>query len=432
MTADVPVRSRVLSRLEPPAARRLRRATVRTTRAEAHDRAVRRRILVVWSCLFLNVLTFYDATWNGDPLLLPIPHRVGQLITQGALPVALAVALTINRRVFVRPNVFMCLCTMVVLEALVAALTQPSGHFVGTLYRTVRLATFVSTLWLLTPWWGRRDMVLLRAQLLALIAVLGSVVVGLVLAPGRALARSRLSGVVWPMPPNEVADFAAVTVGLLVVLWLCGLASRRVGLPIAGLAAVILVLTHARTELIGMIAGILIAGISLFPVYARVRRFFAGTGLAVSIGIVTLSGFLATWLQRGENGAQLSSLTGRTEVWGPLLAFPRDRFHELVGFGLSNKSFDGLPIDSNWLAAYWDLGLIGVALCVALLLFVLVNAYFQPGGPQRALALFVAVYLLVRSFVETGLTDASANLLELAMAASLVLPPLHARSTTPR
>jgi hypothetical protein len=174
-----------------------------------------------------------------------------------------------------------------------------------------------------------------------------------------------------------------------------------------------------------MIAGVLIASMSLFPVNARVRKFFAGTGLVLSIAIMTLSGFLATWLARGESGAQLSSFTGRTEVWGPLLAFPRDRFHDLVGFGLSNKSFDGLPIDSNWLAAYWDLGLIGVGLCAAWLLFVLVTAYFQPSGPQRALALFIAIYLLVRSFIETGLTDASVNLLELAMAASLVVSPVR-------
>jgi hypothetical protein len=31
-----------------------------------------------------------------------------------------------------------------------------------------------------------------------------------------------------------------------------------------------------------------------------------------------------------------------------------------------------------WFAAYQDLGLVGVSICAALLLFVLVNAYFQP------------------------------------------------------
>lgn len=422
MNPAVGSRSRGLALLQPPAVRRRRRAEIVLTPVQARERSIRRRVVIVWSLLFLNVLTFYPSTWSGDPLLVPIPHRIGQLITQGALVVAVAVALSVNRQICIRPNVYMCLLSLLVVEALVAAFGDPAGHLLGTLYRTTRLAGFVCALWLLTPWWGRRDMLLLKAQFVPLGLVLGSVVLGLVLAPGRALAGNRLSGVLWPMPPTQVADFAAATIGLTVILWLCGLVSRRVTLAVVPPAAVILVLTHARTELIGMIAGILVASLSLFTVNSRVRKFFAGAGLVLSIAIMTLSGFLATWLARGQKDAQLSTFTGRTEVWKPLLAFPRDRFHELIGFGLSNKSFDGLPIDSNWLAAYWDLGLIGVGLCAALLLFVLINAYYQPNSPQRALALFIAIYLLVRSFIETGLTDASVNLLELTVAASLLVP----------
>ena len=32
----------------------------------------------------------------------------------------------------------------------------------------------------------------------------------------------------------------------------------------------------------------------------------------------------------------------------------------IFGFGLSNKSYNGLPVDSNWLACYLDQGLFGV------------------------------------------------------------------------
>jgi hypothetical protein len=426
------LRPRGLSVLERPTVRRRRRASAVLTPEQVRERSIQRRVVLVWSLLFLNVLTFYRSTWNGQPLLVPIPYRIGQLITQGALPAALAVALALNRRLFIRPNVFMCLSTLLVIEALVAALGHPAGHLTGTLYRTARLAGFVCTLWLLTPWWGRRDMLLLKAHLVPLALVLGSVLLGLIVAPGRALAGNRLSGLLWPMPPTQVADFAASTVGLVVILWFCGLARRRITLVVVIIAGLILILAHARTELLGMMAGIVVASLSLFAVNARVRKFAAGAGLVLSIAIITLSGFLTTWLARGQKGDQLSSFTGRTEVWGPLLSFPRDRFHEFIGFGLSNKSFNGLPIDSNWLAAYWDLGLIGVVLCAALLLFVVVNAYFQPSGPQRALALFIVIYLLVRSFIETGLTDASVNLLELTVAASLLVPPLVANRALSR
>jgi hypothetical protein len=138
---------------------------------------------------------------------------------------------------------------------------------------------------------------------------------------------------------------------------------------------------------------------------------------------MTLSGFLLNWLARGEGTQELSDLTGRTEVWTPLLAFPRDRFQEIFGFGLSNDSFDGLPIDSNWLASYDAQGLFGVVICAAMLIFLLVVAYFQPRGVQRALALFLLTYCLVASVTEVGFTDASPYLLELALAASLLVPP---------
>lgn len=94
----------------------------------------------------------------------------------------------------------------------------------------------------------------------------------------------------------------------------------------------------------------------------------------------------------------------------------------IFGFGLSNKSFNGLPIDSTWLAAYLDLGLFGVAICAAMLVFTLVNAFLQPRGVNRALALFLVTYCMAASFTETGISDASTYLLELTLAASLIIP----------
>ena len=95
----------------------------------------------------------------------------------------------------------------------------------------------------------------------------------------------------------------------------------------------------------------------------------------------------------------------------------------IFGFGLSNDSFNGLSIDSNWLASYQTQGLYGVVICAMMLLFLLVTAYFTPRGVQRALALFLVVYCLVASFTEVGFTDASMYLLELTLAASLLVLP---------
>ena len=188
------------------------------------------------------------------------------------------------------------------------------------------------------------------------------------------------------------------------------------------MALAVLVLTHTRTALVGLIAGILVAGISLIAAKARVRKLFATAGAIAAVVVMTLSAVITTWLARGQGAQGLENLTGRTEVWGPLLAFPRDKFQEIFGFGLSNVSFNGLPIDSNWLASYNAQGLSGVVVCAMILVFLLVAAYFQPRGVRRALALFLVTYCLVASFTEVGFTDVSPYLLDLTVAASLLVP----------
>jgi hypothetical protein len=110
--------------------------------AEARERSIRRRIAVAWALLVLDTLTYVGS-------LVPIPLAVGKLITQGALPVALLVLLSVNRRAIFRPNVFLCLVSLLIVGALLTSL-QP--QHLGTLYRTFRLAEFVVALWLLSPW----------------------------------------------------------------------------------------------------------------------------------------------------------------------------------------------------------------------------------------------------------------------------------------
>ncbi|MGH3219670.1 MAG: hypothetical protein ACRDPY_13335 [Streptosporangiaceae bacterium] len=355
--------------------------------------------------------------------LIHLPSAVGKGLAQGAVFVALFVALTVNRRIILRPNVFLCLASLLVLGALITIL-QP--QYVGTVFRTFRLAVFISVLWLLTPWWGRRDLLLVRCHLRALSVVLGTVVLGLMVAPGRARTAGRLSDALWYSPPPQVAHYAAVTCGLVVVLWLCGQLRGRVTLIVAGVAGAILILTHTRTALVAMIAALLVAGMSLIVAKERVRKLFAAVGAIATITILTLSGAISSWLARGEGTTELTDLSGRTVVWSELLNFPRNKFQMILGFGLSNDSFNGLSIDSNWLASYQTQGLYGVALCAMMLLFLLVTAYFTPRGVQRALALFLVIYCLIASFTEVGFTDASMYLLELTLAASLLMPSVAA------
>ena len=378
---------------------------------------MRRRVGLVWGLLVLNTIVYTGS-------LLHIPSVVGKGITQAALPAALLIALTVNRRLIVRPNVFLCLLVLLTAEALVTSL-EP--QYFSTVYRTFRFAEFVAALWLLTPWWGRRDLLLIRCHLASLAVVLASVVLGLLVAPGRALATGRLAGVLWDVPATQVAHYAAIILGVAVVMWLCGRLRGRRTLLIVGVSAGILLATHTRTALAALIAGLLVAGLSLIVARERVRKVFAAAGAVSAVAVVTLSGFITSWLERGQGSSQLTKLTGRTQVWGPLLNFPRDRFQEIFGFGLSNDSFNGLPIDSNWLASYQAQGLFGVAVCAVILIFLLLSAYFRPRSLERALALFLITYCLVASFTEVGFTNATPYMLELALAASLLVPPATGR-----
>jgi O-antigen ligase len=388
------------------------------------DRSVRRRLGWIWGLLIVNVFTF-----TSVPLVVPIPSVLGKLITQGALVVALALALILNRRLVIRPNGFLLLysvlCGLTVLMSI-------HGHFgLGSLVRTGRLVGFLLVLWLLSPWWGREDLFFARTYRRALAIVLASVVLGLALSPRKAFAQAgggRLGGAIWPFPPTQVAHVAAVFVGLTVVMWFTGLLSRRsaaIG-TLAGLA--ILLLTHTRTAIVAMLIGILVAGLSLVFSRKRVRRAFA---VALVIGLLlalSFAPFLSHWFERGENSQELSNFTGRTVVWTQVIHQQRSEVNTLFGYGMSNDSFNGLPIDSTWLSIYVDQGLVGDVLVAAAVLLLLLIALLAPRGPARAIALFFIVFCLISSYLETGLGTPSPYLLELVAAMSLLVPASPART----
>ena len=64
---------------------------------------------------------------------LPIPHRVAQVLTQGSLPVALVLALSINPRLRIRPNWFLGLYTLLATTSLMMSVRLIG---LGTAYRS--------------------------------------------------------------------------------------------------------------------------------------------------------------------------------------------------------------------------------------------------------------------------------------------------------
>ena len=209
--------------------RRSRRLVESAAAVSAHRQGLRddsrlRRVSVIWALLFFNALT------PAQGSLLPIPHRIAQLMTQGALFMALVLAVTINPRMRMRPNWFLGLYTVLAISSLMMSVRLVG---LGTEYRSFRLIGFLFVLWLLTPWWGRRDLLILRSQMGVILLILGLVVLGLFISPGRAMPAGRLSGTLWPIWSTGVAHYAGEVAGLTALLWLCRLVSHRRALLVA-------------------------------------------------------------------------------------------------------------------------------------------------------------------------------------------------------
>ncbi len=370
---------------------------------------------LVWALLVVNTLGSL-----GVETIVPTPDPVLQMITMGSLGIAFMLALLLNPRLQVRPNAFLLLLTLLLVVSIVSSAYLQSG--IGALVRCARLAVLIATLWLLMRWWDD-SLVFVRHHLRVICAVLASVVVGLVVAPGLALPDSfdgRITGVLWPLTATQIGDYAAVVAGLVFVLWLARSASGWSTLGIALPAIALLLMSHTRTATVALIAGLAVAGLTLTLSSAHARRSLAMTVLLAGLIAAAFPAALLAWFRRGQGEDALQELTGRQRVWDSLLAAERSPRELLFGVGLTDKSFGGLPIDSSWLTVYHEQGLVGVAIVGMLMAGLIFAAMIRPPSPARACAVFLIVYCLVASYTQTGLGDASSYFLHVAVAAALL------------
>ncbi|CAL9632668.1 hypothetical protein SUDANB19_06096 [Streptomyces sp. enrichment culture] len=375
----------------------------------------------MWGLLVLNTLGS-----AGAETVIPLPRSLIQMVTMGALAAAFALALALNPRLRIRPSAFVLLLTLLLVPSVLSSLHLESGF--GALFRCARLALFVSTLWLLTRWWDG-GLTFVRHHIRMYFAVLGSVAAGAVVSPGAAMPElygGRLVGALWPLTPPQIGQYAAVIIGLAVLLVLSGHTDRVSAAVVIVPSLVLLLLTHTRTATLGLLIGLTLAIGSLVLTSAAARRFFTWAVLCAAVAGVGFASALREWFLRGQSQENLSSLTGRAKVWDALLAAPRTTSEKVFGVGLGDKSFGGLPIDNSWLAVYHEQGWIGIALVATALVVLGGVALLRPPSPARACAIFLISYCAIASYTEAGLGDASPYLLHLALAASLLAAPAAA------
>jgi hypothetical protein len=381
-----------------------------------------RLLWLVWACLVINTLGS-----QGAITLVPIPRPVAQMVTMGAFIAAFLFALLLNPKLQLRPSAYLLLLTLLVVVSTVSSLRLESGY--GALFRCFRYTMFVATLWLTTPWW--HDWLrFVRMHVRVLTAVLCTVAAGLVISPGLAFPDTyggRLVGAIWPLTPPQVGFYSATVVGLVILLWLGKQVTGSSVFMVAVPALALLLMSHTRTALLGLVGGIIFAILSMVATSARARRVFTTTAIVAGLAAVLVGAAIQTWFSRGQT--DLSELTGRQKVWDALLAAPRTLSEKIFGIGLTNKSFGGLPIDSSWLAVYHEQGYLGLTLVAAFLLTLLGVAALRPPSLTRAIALFLVVYCVIASYTEAGLGDASPYLLNLTIAAVLLTSVRSGEST---
>ncbi|MEU6675105.1 O-antigen ligase domain-containing protein [Streptomyces sp. NPDC046925] len=372
----------------------------------------------VWGLLILNTLGS-----AGAETVIPLPRSLIQLVTMGSLVAAFALALALNPRLRIHASAFLLLLTLLLVPSLISSLQLASGF--GALFRCSRFALFVGTLWLLSRWWDGSE-TFVRHHIRIYFAVLGSVAAGAVISPGAAMPDvygGRLVGALWPLTPPQIGQYAAVIIGLTVLL-LLGRRTDKVSATVVIVPSlVLLALTHTRTATLGMLIGLALAIGSLVLTSAAARRFFTWAVVVTTVAAVGFAPLLRAWFLRGQSQEYLTSLTGRAKVWDALLAAPRTTAEKLFGMGLGDKSFGGLPIDNSWLAVYHEQGWTGVTLVAALVTILGAVALLRPPSLARACAIFLISYCAIASYTEAGLGDASPYLLHLALAASLLAAP---------
>ncbi|MER5917907.1 O-antigen ligase domain-containing protein [Streptomyces sp. NPDC001982] len=375
----------------------------------------------VWGLLVLNTLGS-----AGAKTIVPLPRSLIQMVTMGALVAAFALALVVNLRLRLRPSAFVFLLTLLLVESVISSANLESGF--GALFRCARLALFVGTLWLLSRWWDG-GLTFVRHHIKMYFVVLGSVAIGAVVSPGAALPDlygGRLVGALWPLTPPQIGQYAAVIIGLTVLLLLGRRTDRTSAAVVIVPSLVLLALTHTRTATLGLLVGLALAIGSLVLTSAAARRFFAWAVLCATVATVGFASALQAWFLRGQSQENFTSLTGRAKVWDALLSAPRTTSEYLFGVGLGDKSFGGLPIDNSWLAVFNEQGMTGVVLVAAIIIVLGGVALLRPPSLSRACAIFLISYCAIASYTEAGLGDASPYLLHLAVAASLLVAPAAA------
>lgn len=247
-----------------------------------------------------------------------------------------------------------------------------------------------------------------------LAAALANVVLSIIsgapeVVPGVHGDPERLSGF---MQPNHLAFAAAIVLIGVAGLWAGNRRFRLLLLGAAGLATYALLASRSRTGLIALLIAVGVVGAASVAPAARLRAM--AIGLLALLALVPLAGGVSQgWFDRNDaSGSNIASLTGRTDLWPPVIDLIKRR--PIVGWGVDavnspagEKVQEVLPGIGQAHNAYLEAGLMGglpAALAWGLsLAAALVGSWRLPRlDPRRFGLIAIAVLLELYAITESS------------------------------
>ncbi|WP_066640680.1 O-antigen ligase family protein [Serinicoccus hydrothermalis] len=249
-------------------------------------------------------------------------------------------------------------------------------------------------------------------------------------------ATGRLGGGIPQMHSNELSLLCALPViGLLHRVILRRAAPGHVAVLLLLSAA--MVATGSRTAVLT----VMVAGAVML---VQARRL--GRGLVVTLALtIPLLGLIATRTdavtsfiaREGADEGDIATLNSRSIVWGASVDYADTVWTRWMGSGLAVKQipvlgqyWDTQNLDSSWVSALVQAGLIGVVLLGVWVALTVLNS-FRLAVEPRMLVQGLLAAILLRSVLESGLVDGSPAFLTFFLVSLFTTPAKVPRTGSP-
>ena len=294
-----------------------------------------------------------------------------------------------------------------------------AGQALASVVVAVRVAMLLTSLALLLHAVG------VTRLITAMIHSLGLVALFAVATGAGTLGSGRLQGGVPPLTPNEIALLTGTVLLLTVQRMIESRAARWEAVLAIGLFGVVW-LTGSRTT-----AATLFLGVAVMVLQARkfsVAGFVAIVAAIPAMAFAALATSAVTSLLLRGGDQNVTTLASRTIAWQAALTMEGSTWQRWFGGGLPMKHipvtgqfWQSQLLDSSWISALVQTGLVGLALTAVWVLATLGSTFRTP-RPWRPLWVGLIAFVGLRSLLESGLFDASTSFILFAMVSLMSEP----------